>query len=456
MERKMNIRALYALLFAAAAASAQDTRTVTEPTIPPSCTVLTAQLTKGFTLADESHPDTARLQAAIEACPSGKSVELAPDGAKNAFLAGPFHLKAGVTLVVDKGVTLFASRIPKDYELSPGSCGVNSEAHSGCVPWITGKQVPGAGIMGEGTIDARGGAKTLVDGKEGKSWWDLAAAAKVAGRQQVPRMIQIDSSDNFILYKITLKNSPNFHVVYSHGDGFTVWGIKIDTPLNAKNTDGIDPGASKNITITQSYIRDGDDNIAIKAGSGPVTNMSVIHNHFYYGHGMSIGSETSAGVSKLRVTDLSLDGTDSGIRIKSDQAVGGLVQDAIYDDICIRGSRMPIALDTDYKANPKPGKNLIPVYQNIVLRNVRVLAGGKIVLGGFDSSHRIGIQFDGVTLDSPSMYKFDINHADIITGPGPVNFTMAGQDATLRKAPPNAIKTLDNCNAKFVPFPETP
>jgi len=32
---------------------------------------------------------------------------------------------------------------------------------------------------------------------------------------------------------------------------------------------------------------------------------------------MSIGSETNGGVSRIRVFDLSLDGPDNGIRIKS-------------------------------------------------------------------------------------------------------------------------------------------
>jgi polygalacturonase len=458
MERPVTHRPLYVILLAAAlSAAAQDTRNLTEPKFPAACTVLKAQLaggTKGLDPADDAHPDTARLQSAIDACDSGKAVELAADAGKVAFLAGPFHLKAGVTLLVDKGVTLYASRTPKDYELSPGSCGLNSEAKTGCTPWITGTGVTGAGIMGDGVIDARGGAHLLVDGKEGKTWWDLAAAAKTQGRQQVPRMIEIEKSDNFTMYRITLKNSPNFHVVYSGGDGFTVWGVKIDTPLSAKNTDGIDPGASKNITIAYSYIRDGDDNIAIKGGRGPVTNMTVAHNHFYYGHGMSIGSETKAGVSKVVISDLSLDGTDSGIRIKSDLAAGGLVNGVLYNDVCIRGSRMPIALDTNYTGGiAKEDKGLIPVYQNIVLRNVRVSGGGRINLNGFDATHRLGIQFDGVTLDSPTTYKFDIHFADIITGPGPVNFQMSGENSTLRKAPPNDIKTLDSCTAKFVPFP---
>jgi polygalacturonase len=445
--------AVVVVMVAAAGMRAQDTRTVTEPMIPPACATLKAQLAGPIAPGDEGKLDTARIQKGLDGCGAGKALELAADGANHAFLSGPLELREGVTLLVDKGVTLYGSRDPKVYAVSVGSCGLVSEEKSGCMPLIAGRHVAHAAVMGDGVIDGRGGAKMLVDGKEaGKTWWDLAEDARSGGRQQVPRLIVMDHSDDFTLYRITLKNSPNFHVSYGNGDGFTVWGLKIDTPKTARNTDGVDPSASKNITITQSYIRTGDDNVAIKGGSGPVTNMTVIHNHFYYGHGMSIGSETNAGVSKLRVTDLSLDGTDAGVRIKSQQAYGGLVHDIVYDDLCIRNSKSPIQLDTNYSANPKPGQGLIPVFQEIVLRDVRISGGGKIQLNGFDTTHRIGIQFDGVTLDSPSAYKFAINHADILLGPGPVNFKMTGTDSTVRGTPGNGL--LEGCAAKFVGFPE--
>ena len=446
-----------AMMVVCVGALAQDTRTVTEPKIPAACMVLKAGLVRvggvdGIASADESKPDTERLQKALDRCTKGQAVELAEDGGQAAFLTGPIEMRPGVTLLVDKGVTLYGSRVAKDYEVEPGSCGINAPK-TGCRALISGKGATGSGIMGDGVIDGRGGSKMIRDGKvEGKTWWDLGDDAKTLGHQQVPRLIVMSGSNDFTLYRITLKNAGFFHVTYSGGDGFTAWGVKIDTPQKAHNTDGIDPGSSKNITITQSYIRDGDDNIAIKGGSGPVTNMSVIHNHFYYGHGMSIGSETQAGVSQVRVTDLSLDGTDAGIRIKSQEAYGGLVQDVVYDDVCIRDSKSPILLDTNYSANPKAGKGLIPVYQGIVLRNVRISGGGKIVLNGFDATHRIGIQFDGVeVMDGVTSYKFMANHADITVGPGPVNLQMAGADSTVRG---KAVKgELGSCKDKFVPFP---
>ena len=87
-----------------------------------------------------------------------------------------------------------------------------------------------------------------------------------------------------------------------------------------------------------------------------------------------------------------------GFASRAQEAYGGLVHDAVYEDICIRNSKAPIQLDTNYSANPKPGKGLIPVFTDITLRNVRISGGGKIQLNGFDATHRIGIQFDGVQL----------------------------------------------------------
>jgi polygalacturonase len=42
------------------------------------------------------------------------------------------------------------------------------------------------------------------------------------------------------------------------------------------------------------------------------------------------------------VRGLTLDGTDSGIRIKSNVSRGGLVEQVTYEDVCIRDSRYPI------------------------------------------------------------------------------------------------------------------
>jgi polygalacturonase len=431
---------------------AQDTRHVTEPVIPRSCTVLGAKLKatgKSISPADEPKQDTQRIQAALNQCPAGQAVELKADGAANAFLTGPIQLRNGITLLVDGGVTLFASRNPRDYDLSPGSCGTVTQKGHGCKPMIAADQVKGAGIMGDGTIDGRGPAKLLG---QDVSWWDLAQEAKVKNlNQSCPRILVATKADDFTLYRIRLEDSPNFHVSYSGGNGFTAWGVIINTGKEGRNTDGIDPGNSTNVTITHCFIRAGDDNVAIKAGGGaPTTHMTISHNHFYYGHGMSIGSETDGGASAIRVTDLSIEGADNGIRIKSNSSRGGLVQDVVYEDVCIRDTKNPIYMDSNYSYRGTATDKL-PVFTGIVLRNVRVEGPGKITLDGYDAGHKLGMTFDNVFFSDPAAQKIVARHAELKFGPGAVNLQPAGEDVRVTAA--GNVGKPNSCQGKFVPLP---
>jgi polygalacturonase len=366
----------------------------------------------------------------MDTCAPGKAVVLNADASHHAFVSGPLDLRRGVTLVVSAGVTLLASLDPRDYDTQqPGVCGTITEKGHGCRALINGNHVSDAAVMGDGTIDGRGGDEILG---QSFSWWDLAEQARKGGNQNNPRLMILSHCDNFTLYRITLKNSPNFHVSYSNGNGFTVWGVKVWSPAKgARNTDGIDPGNSTNVTITRSFIHTGDDQVAIKAGHGaPTTHMTISHNHFYSGHGMSIGSETDGGASAIRVTDLSVDGADNGIRIKSNSSRGGLVHDIVYEDVCIRDTKNPIFMDTNYSFTGSE-RDKIPVFEDIVLRNVRVEGGGKLTLDGFDAEHPLKMVFDNVIYDGP--IKTETKNADIqrLTG--------------------NAGK--NSCENKFVPFP---
>lgn len=440
-----------ALVFAlvASVCVAQDRRTVVEPTIPPVCVTLRAELTlhNGQLEADdESKLDTKRVQRALTACAKGKAVELETAQAKNAFLTGPLQIPPGVTLLVDGGVTLEAARDPRLYDLQPGSCGLVNEAPPGCKPVLAVSNAANAAIMGDGVIDGRGQEPLL--GRQA-TWWDLAEKARTGGRQQVPRLIVADQSNDFTLYRITLRNSPNFHVVFSHGHGFTAWNVKIDTPQHARNTDGIDPGSAEDITVTHSFIRTGDDNIAIKGSEGGVAFMTVEDNHFYYGHGMSIGSETYGGVHDILVKHLSFDGPDNAIRIKSNASRGGIVERVTYTDVCIRNAKRPIVMQTDYN-NPGPFTNHTPQYRDIRLQNVRIAGGGTISLEGFDPQHRLSASLDGVLLDVPQQYQLSAKNAAITYGPGPVNFILKGDDVSASGTP--AKGAFAPCSTMFVPF----
>lgn len=484
----MNSRFVWAALAltlgAARIAAAQDTRVVTQPVIPPSCSVLAADKFVGtdrqLQAADESALNTAAIQAALNACAAGKAVELVAASGKNAFVSGPLRLPAGVTLVIGKGVTLYASRNPADYDYAgaPGVCAttvggerkfgtpeaapeaVNAAPATpmGCQPLIAILNVANTGVMGAGTIDGRGDMQLI--GRD-FSWWQMARKAEVGNRKYYSvRLIVARHADGLTLYGVTLHNSPNFHVTVNDTNGFTAWDVHLQTPTvphtDARNTDGIDPGNSSNITIAHSWIDNEDDNIAIKTG---VTHMSVLHNHFYSGHGMSIGSETYSGVSHLLVDDLTLDHTTSGIRIKSNVTRGGPVHDLTYQNICMRDVQVPIAVSPYYNNGTidqfdDPGfkGTRIPDYKAITLRNITALTSGDVLVAGADEAHRTGLRLENVHIQGIVPAQVHMKLADLTVAG--TNLPLAGvpKDVNVVKGSVIATTRLYDCDGKFVPM----
>jgi polygalacturonase len=436
-------------------ALAQDTRNVVEPKYPAACKILYAELmVQNGTLPDtvERHyRDNARIEEAMAKCPAGQAVILhANKNGRSVFLISPLRLRAGVTLIVDASAALWGSRDPRNYDVAPGTCGIVGDRGPGCQPLILAEDAPHSGIMGEGVIDARGGAK-LIGQKE--TWWELAHRAKVEDlNQAVSRLLVVRRSDDFTLYRITLRNSPNCHVTTEATNGFTAWGVKIDTPRWARNTDGIDPqGGSTNLSIIDSYIRSGDDNISPKSTdkTGAVTHMTVRNVHFYNGHGFGVGSQTSGGISHIVATNLTIDGSENALRIKSDRSRGGLVEDIQFQNVCIRNSPNPIVLNPFYTTFDG---NKIPVYRGIILQNVHALTPGSIIMRGLDSDHRLDATLSNVVVDNQKPDDTLARYAVFSARGG--NLDLHGDDVTVHSAARPATSAPYSCDGKFIPFPE--
>ena len=269
-----------------------------------------------------------------------------------------------------------------------------------------------------------------------------AKSAKVLDKNQaVPRLISVRQSNGFALYRITLRNSPNFHVGVNDTDGFTAWGVKIRTPKTARNTDGIDPSSSTNVTIAYCDIDTGDDNVAVKTGSAPAAHMTIAHNHFYSGHGMSIGSGTAGGVRDILVTDLSIDGADNGIRIKSDRSRGGMVERVTYENVCMRNVANPILLTSMYTTFPG---DKLPVYRDILLKDVHSLTPGWVTYLGLDAQHKLGVTLENVAVDGQTGTQTRTENADVKTIGGGIPVACADRFPTFPALPaaPEAAVTL--------------
>ncbi len=397
------------LLVGAAGAGAQvatgDGRgTVAEPTFPAVCQTVFADLTiSGGEPSSElnTSTDTTTLQKALTTAGcSGQAVEVSMGNTgQNAMVIAPIYVPAGVTLLVDGGVTLFASRNPSDY----GGSNCGAAASGSCNPLITLGQSsvngqsttyytatqPVTGLMGYGIINGRGQDKTIsISGSTvtpgPNAWWDLAGAGYGGS---TPQLLNIYKTANVTLYKISLLNSPHFHLK-NQGLGnatggkyitnFTVWGIKLLTPFTARNTDGVDMTGVYNATVANSVIGDGDDESAISASSSS-QNFTYSNLLLPSGHGLSVGSGTAGGLTNVLVNGANFSGqtgdtNEVALRIKSYCTNGGSVSLVTYQNVCIRNVVSAIDLNPYYSATtstsscPVFGTSSAPItYQNIYI-----------------------------------------------------------------------------------------
>lgn len=418
-----------------------DTRTVTEPSYPAVCTTLTALQTSGSLV--ETSPDTTRVQAALNACAQGQAVEFSSNGSANAFIIAPITLPAGVTMLVDPEVTIYGSITSTDYPCTSSSfCKPLINVASNTAPHI------GSAIMGLGVIDGRGGT-TLTDLH--KSWWATGSDAR-------PRLVYLSSNsstvpaDNFTMYQITLKNSPKFEFS-GIGNNLTIWDVKVIAPPDSPNTDGIDPSSSQNITITNSFVSTGDDMIAMKAGNGHIANVTISNNHMYSGHGITVGSETNAGLNNMLVIGDAIDNGFGGsssdsLRIKSDTSRGGEVYDVLYKNICIKNGGDTIVIDPYYSSQTG---SLIPNFHDITFSNIHKTVHNssyKSTWTGYNTGgivNPLTVTLDTVYFDGDAQNDFkapdNVNNVQFTFGPGPVS---AASFFTADAAVPSNYVTVTN------------
>jgi polygalacturonase len=513
-------------------------------------------------------------------------------GPGNGFISGPLTLPSGVTLWIDKGVTLYASRDVKAY--APKAAGpycantavaaTKAGSSSNCLPLIGGTNMVNSAVMGDGRIDSRGYAEivttdklyplmkvdltcsntyvsyatgkqaadgtacdnggTVVDSKSSSrnmTWWDLAYLGNMVqngatgtGSQSNFRMMVFNYAKNLTLYRISLHNSANFHVVPSGVDGLTVWGVKVQTPSlaafanpagngnplytgevftedNVKNTDAFDPGAAskaindnlgtgsvaksagkisfdgylKNFVFAYNYVSTGDDDMALKGSSNPTPagsglfaidgkrdvrsdrkfGMIVAHNHIYWGHGISIGSETNAGVTNVEVYDNSFLHSEEGLRIKSDYARGGEVSNIHYANICIKDATNALLFTPYYSTKALPaGGPLFPNFHDITLDNVRIQGNSAVKLQGFQANtggysnpqYPLGMSLNNVVADTPDAISVISSDANLtIKGVNLPLTASADNRNVLTGVPTKAVdpaKVLD-CSRAYVDFP---
>ena len=347
--------------------------------------------------------------AAVEKAGGGRLV--VPRGV---FRTLPFTLCSRLDLHLDEGAVIQAPDSFTAYGMPDPATLKSQDEVTARVrppgPFISGSRLHDVALTGPGTIDGNGAL-----------WWAWSERAARAVAQTQPgrivlrraHLVVITGCERLLVEDITLKDSPMFHLVPKNITDLTIQRVKVRAPFNAPNTDAIDPGPGRNFLIRDCDIDTGDDDIVVKSGG---TNVLIENCTIKHGHGISIGSETTAGVENMLVRHCTLDGADNGIRIKSMRGAGGTVRNVRYTDIQMRNVENAITLQLDYVDNNRPDFKgdpaKVPAIHDILIDNVTIhnsRNAGKII--GLPDSRITGLTLRNVTITAEN--DFVIRDADL-------------------------------------------
>lgn len=284
--------------------------------------------------------NTRAIQRAIDSAKPGDTVTLPP----GKYLTGSLFVKSGVTLRLDKGVTLRGSQNLADYpEMPTRIAGIEMSWPAALVNIY---RQDAAAIVGEGTIDGDG--KVFWD-----SFWKLHDQYQPKGLRWAadydakrPRLVQVFESTNVRLGGGLLLRRAGFwtvHVCYS--DGVTIDNVVVrnNEEGHGPSTDGIDIDSSRNVLVQHADISANDDALVLKAGrdadglrvNRATENVVFRHSIVRAGlAGITFGSETSGGFRNIEVHDIRVEGkVPVGILFKSAHTRGGWAENIRIHDI---------------------------------------------------------------------------------------------------------------------------
>jgi polygalacturonase len=325
----------------------------------------------------------------------GGTVEIPTVGTLTNYMSGPITMASHVNLQIDAGAML---------QMFPMSTWVPSYGTS--TPFVDGATLTDAEISGPGTIDG-----------QGTNWWYPLASSR-------PNFVEFDHCTRVLIQGVTLQNPPTFTIYLKNSDtSVTIQGITINTPFDSHNTDGFDI-SSTNVLIRNSSISTGDDDIEIGGSGAAATDITVSNCTFGTGHGVSIGSKIAGGVNNLLVSNCVFNGTEAGIKMKSDRGIGGLVQNLKYIDLTMTNVNFPIAMYMDYNTVGAPTmvypvtpseaagdttetiSSTTPVYENIIISNLTSYGNSGIQAPGNIAGIMYGLPESPIT--NVTLYNVNI------------------------------------------------
>jgi polygalacturonase len=215
-----------------------------------------------------------------------------------------------------------------------------------------------------------------------------------------PALIELWFSEQITIGgDLLLLDAPYIHLHMFYSRHIVIDGIFLQSSntYTGSGTDGLDIDSCSDVVIRNAVLDGGDDNIALKSGlnwwgrkmcdywttglvttaehcSGmPTKDVMVEDSLLLQGHGASIGSETSGGISNVTFRRIAFNHTEFGIRIKTARGRGNTIQGVVYGDISMTNVGTGITIESYYPSDtPMQQINAsnTPIVTGVELRRV--------------------------------------------------------------------------------------
>jgi polygalacturonase len=207
-----------------------------------------------------------------------------------------------------------------------------------------------------------------------------------------PSFLCFMNSKNVLVEGVRIVGAPMFVVHLLYTENATVRNIMVEA-FPGPHANGIVADSSRFVRISDCYIDTGDDGIVLKAGKDadglrvnrPTENVTITNCTVHHAHGaVVIGSETAGGIRNVTANNITADGTEVGIRLKSRRGRGGVVENIRFDNWTMENVGTGIVVTSYYvmggerASAQEPVSERTPAFRNIGISHVTI-AGAKRV-----------------------------------------------------------------------------
>jgi polygalacturonase len=351
---------------------------------------------------DGSVPATEAFRSAIQAAKAaGGGTVFVPAGK---YVTGPIEMVSDLTLDFDAGAVV-------QFPATPLPFTQGREQGVECltpVPLMGGRNLQNVTLTGRGLLTTNNAdwlkimSRTRASSSDpgtafGPNWEKLLQALELrkplpkemyeaAAPELRPSFVRFMDSHNVLIEGLHFVGSSMWTIHLLYTDNAVVRDVIIET-YPGVHTDGIGVDSSRNIRIANCYIDTGDDGMVIKSGKDadglrvnrPTENVSITNCTVHHAHGaVTIGSETSGWVRNLVASNITCDGTQMGVRIKSRRGRGGGVEDVRFDNWTMEnvGTAIDVTnfyiMEGEVRTNDAQVSATTPVFRNIAISNMTV------------------------------------------------------------------------------------